>query len=62
LLHELPLGRRMETRGMKSILTWVVEDEGLKQGYMEVGYIRKVLLGWLMKALEAHLGPPVGFD
>jgi hypothetical protein len=52
----------METRGMKSILTWVVEDEGLKQGYMEVGYIRKVLLGWLMKALEAHLGPPVGFD
>ena len=62
LLHELPLGRRMETRGMKSILTWVVEDERLKKGYMEVGYIRKVLLGWLMKAFEAHLGPPVGFD
>jgi hypothetical protein len=62
LLHELPLGRRMETRGMKSILTWVVEDERLKQGYMEVGYIRKVLLGWLVKAFEAHLGPPVGFD
>lgn len=62
LLHELPLGRRIETRGMKSILKWVVEDERLKQGYMEVGYIRKVLLGWLMKAFEAHIDPPVGFD
>lgn len=58
LLYNFPLyddKNDVSATKMKTMLTWVTECETRKQGDIEVGYIRKTLLGWLLKAFEAHM-------
>ncbi|KAJ8111342.1 hypothetical protein OPT61_g6039 [Boeremia exigua] len=56
LLYEFPLSNN-KTEDTKTMLTWVTETAELREvDEIQTKPIRKVLLDWLLKAFEAHLG------
>jgi hypothetical protein len=59
LLHDFPVGSKEDLEDKETRFTSVTEDSKTQQGGVEVGPIRKVLLGWLLQAIEQALGPSI---